>query len=72
MTSTNGDQAFDIFKMLPDGEAVWITARENFEEAKHKMAQLAEISPAKYIVYFQGRGIIAEYSPGSLDWVEVT
>ena len=69
-----GDPAvrFDIFKELPYGLTVWIAASEDFEGAKRQMARFAAISPARYFVYFQGKGVIAEYSPSSQDWVEVT
>jgi hypothetical protein len=72
MQNQNNDARFDIFKRLPDGATVWITTLEDLEEAKLKMERFAVISPAKYFVYFQGKGIIAEYSPSSQDWVEVT
>ena len=72
MTMTNGDSGFDIFKMLPDGATVWITTLEDFEVAKQKMGQFAVISPAKYVVYLQGKGVVAEYLPGSEEWMEVT
>jgi hypothetical protein len=72
MSSPNSDARYDVFKRLPDGATVWITTLEDFEEAKQRMARFGVISPAKYFVYFQGKGVVAEYSPSSQDWVEVT
>lgn len=72
MKDANRDAGFDVFKTLPNGATVWITTLDDFEEAKERMARFAVISPAKYFVYFQGKGVVAEYSPSSQDWVEVT
>lgn len=72
MQNLNNEARFDIFKRLPDGVTVWITTLEDLEEAKQRMARFAVISPAKYFVYFQGKGIVAEFSDSSQDWVEVT
>jgi hypothetical protein len=45
------DGTFDLFRKLPDGEAMWIRAVEGLEEAKRQLRQLAEASPGDYFIY---------------------
>jgi hypothetical protein len=54
---------FDIFKRLPNGSTLWITAVEGLVEAKSRMGRLAAISGGEYFVYLQGEGIVAELDP---------
>jgi hypothetical protein len=59
----NCEHAFDIFKRLPSGNPLWITAVQDLVEAKKRMTHLAVISPAEYFIYSQGNGIVAELAP---------
>jgi hypothetical protein len=63
----NCEHAFDIFKRLPSGNPLWITAVQGLVEAKKRMAHLALISPAEYFIYSLGNGIVAELLPDSQD-----
>ena len=56
---------FDIFKRLQNGNTLWITAVEGLREAKKRMTRLATISSGEYFIYLQGKGIVAEFSPGT-------
>jgi len=72
MTQATKDGGYDVFKILPGGGSVWITTLDDLDVAKQRMASFAAISPATYITYFQGKGVVAEYSVSVEDWVEVT
>jgi len=63
---------FDIFKRLPNGNTLWITAVEGLMEAKNRMGRLAGISSGEYFVYLQGEGIVAELGPEYQKWAGVT
>ena len=52
---------FDIFKRLPDGDPVWITAVQGLQEAKEQMARAAAISPGEYFIHLQGEGVVATH-----------
>lgn len=66
------DHRFDIFKRLPNGNTLWITAVEGLVEARSRMARLAGISAGEYFVYLQGEGIVAELGPEYQKWAGVT
>jgi hypothetical protein len=63
---------FDIFKRLPNGNTLWITAVEGLVEARNRMGRLAVISSGEYFVYLQGEGIVAELGPEYQKWAGVT
>ena len=63
---------FDIFKRLPNGNTLWITAVEGLMEAKNRMGRLAGISSGEYFVYVQGEGIVAEMGAEYQNWAGVT
>ena len=42
---------FDIFRRLPDGQPVWITAVESLEDARRQLTQLTESAPAEYFIF---------------------
>ena len=52
---------FDIFKRLPDGDPVWITAVQGLQEAKEQVARTAANSPGEYFIHLQGEGIVAKH-----------
>jgi hypothetical protein len=62
---------FDIFKRLPNGNTLWITAIDDLREAEKRMSRLALISSGEYFIYLQGKGIVAELNPEHQTWVEV-
>jgi hypothetical protein len=66
------DYRFDIFKRRSNGNTLWITTVEGLTEAKRRMARFAQLSPGEYFVYSQGKGIVAELSVESQQWVGVT
>ena len=49
---------FDIFKRLPDGHPIWVTAVENLEEAKRQLVQMAETSPGDYFIFSAREGLV--------------
>lgn len=41
----------DIFRILNDGSPLWVTTVEGRAEARRKIAELVEKTPAQYEVY---------------------
>ena len=62
------DSTFDIFKRLPDGDPVWITAVQGLKEAKEQMVRAAAISPGEYFIHLQGEGIVANHVADGQEW----
>jgi hypothetical protein len=56
------DRKVDIFKRLPDGHPLWMTAVDGLEEARAQLARLTAISPGEYFIYSDGRIIQAKIS----------
>ncbi len=50
------DAKLDIFRTLPSGQSVWISAVDGLEEAKRQVRRLADSNPGDYFVYDAGRG----------------
>lgn len=44
------DVKFDIFKKLPDGQPIWVTAVEGLEETKLQLARIASEFPGDYFI----------------------
>jgi hypothetical protein len=65
------NSTFDIFKRLPDGDPVWITAVQGLKEAKERMARAAAISPGEYFIHLQGEGVVATHVTQSQEWADV-
>jgi len=42
---------FDIFRILPDGDPIWIKSVPYLEEARVQIRRLTAISPGDYFVY---------------------
>jgi hypothetical protein len=42
---------FDIFKKLPDGHPMWVTAVVGLEEAKRQLDQITRTAPGEYFIY---------------------
>jgi hypothetical protein len=54
------DAKFDIFKKLPDGHPMWVTAVVGLEEAKRQLDQITRTAPGEYFIYsLRNRKIIA-------------
>jgi len=51
---------FDIFKQLRNGTSIWIVAVEGLEQARNRIARLADIGPGDYLIYSQQKGLIVE------------
>jgi hypothetical protein len=45
------DPQFDIFKKLPDGHPIWVTAVVGLEEAKRELQQMSRVEPAEYFIF---------------------
>jgi hypothetical protein len=45
------DAKFDIFKKLPDGHPIWVTAVVGLEEAKRQLEQMARTAPGEYFIF---------------------
>lgn len=59
---------FDIFKKLPDGKPLWITAVKGFEEARQHLHNLAAKTPGEYFIYSEMSGdVIARIRTSSQD-----
>jgi hypothetical protein len=65
------DPTFDIFKRLPDGDLVWITAVQGLKGAKEQMVRAAAISPGEYFIHLQGTGVVATHVTQSQEWTDV-
>jgi hypothetical protein len=65
------DSTFDMFKRLPDGDPVWITAVQGLKEAKEQMVRAAAISPGEYFIHLQGKGVVATHVTQSQEWTDV-
>lgn len=45
------EQKLDIFRILPDGQALWIETVKGRNEAKERVTQLISAMPARYQVH---------------------
>jgi hypothetical protein len=59
------DSMFDIFKGLPDGTFLWVTAVRGLQEAHRYINQLALMEPGRYLIHSQQRGFVVEHVGGS-------
>jgi hypothetical protein len=48
------DSTFDIFKRLPDGNFINVSAVRGSKEARRQIKRLARIVPGRYLVHSQG------------------
>lgn len=49
------DAKLDIFRRLPNGQSIWISAVDGLEEARGEVRRLADSNPGDYFVYDAGR-----------------
>jgi len=45
------ERKLDIFRILPDGQALWVEAVKGRDAAKERVAQLISVKPAEYQVH---------------------
>lgn len=45
------EQKLDIFRILPDGQALWVETVKGRNEAKKRVAHLVSVTPAQYQVH---------------------
>ena len=48
------DSTFDIFKRLPDGNFICVSAVRGLKEARRRINRLARIAPGQYLAHSQG------------------
>jgi hypothetical protein len=56
---------FDIFKKLPDGHPIWVTAVVGLEEAKRQLADMVRTEPGEYFIFSIRNGEVVPTSPTS-------
>jgi hypothetical protein len=56
------DSKYDIFRILPNGQRLWVGTVTGMEEVKKRVAQLESLSPSEYQVYDVRDGIMVDLS----------
>lgn len=53
---------YDIFRILPNGQRLWVGTVTGMEEAKKRVATLESLAPGEYQVYDVKDGITVDLS----------